>query len=107
MSQLHWQRGLRLEVTPAQACLQLSATAGPSSGSYQIVGMNNCADPLVVDYSGTHDGGANMTFPAGSQIAIPLNDGEVFNQEAAVKTWERNAMLGTEALMITMTKTPC
>jgi len=98
---------LGLEVTPSQACLQLSATAGTNSGSYQIVGTNNCADPLVVDYPGTHDGGANDTFPAGAQISIPLNDSEVVNQDTAVKTWERNAVLGSETIMITMTKTPC
>lgn len=98
---------LQLEVTPSQACLQLSATAGASSGSYQIVGTNNCADALVVHYPGTHDGGANETFPAGAQISIPLNDSEVINQDAAVKTWARNAVLGSETIMITMTKTPC
>jgi hypothetical protein len=96
---------LQLEVTPVQACLQLTATE--TAGAYQITGTNNCAEPLVVHYNGTHDGGANETFAAGAQISISLNDSEVFNQDTAIKTWTRNAVLGSEILVITMTKAPC
>src|SRR5687768_4652185 len=98
---------LRLELTPVQPCLQLSAITDTQPGSYQIVGTNNCADPLVVHSPGTHDGGANYTFSAGSRVSIPLNDSEVFNQDTTVKTWQRNAVLGSETILITMTKAPC
>ena len=98
---------LQLELMPSPPCLQLSATADAQAGSYHIVGTNNCADPLVVHSPGTHDGGPNETFPAGAQISIPLNDSEVFNQDTAMKTWQRNAVLGNETIVITMTKAPC
>ena len=98
---------LQLEITPAPACLQLSAMPGTSSGDYQIAGTNNCAEPLVVHYPWTHDGGANETFSAGAQVVIPLSDSEVFNQDTAVKTWTRNAVLGTETIVITLTQQPC
>jgi hypothetical protein len=81
--------------------------ADSQPGSYRIVGKNTCADPLVVHHPGTHDGGPNTTFPAGADVSISLNDSEVFNQDTAIKTWRRNAVLGTETLMITMTKMPC
>jgi len=66
------------EVTPAQACLKLTANAGATAGSYQIVGTNNCAEELVVHYPGTHDGAANTTFAPGATISIALDDSEVF-----------------------------
>lgn len=98
---------LQLELTPAPACLQLSATADTHAGSYKIVGTNNCTEPLVVHYPGTHDGGPNETFPAGAAVSIPLSDSEVINQDTASKTWQRNAVLGNETIVITMTKPPC
>lgn len=99
---------LQLAVAPTQSCLQLSAKEGATSGSYEIVGTNNCAEPLVVHYNGTHDGGANTTFDAGASISISLDDSEVFNQDSATKTWTRNAVLGASTtITITMTKTPC
>jgi len=98
---------LQLEVTPSTACLDLTATAGTSAGSYLIVGTNNCADPLIVQSPETHDGGASATFPAGAAVSIQLYDGEVFNQDAAVKTWQRTAGLGAETIIIKMTKAPC
>lgn len=100
-------QSLQLEISPAPACLQLSAASGTSPGSYQIVGTNACSEPLVVHSPATHDGGANETFPAGAQVVIPLDDSEVFNQDTAVKTWMRNAVLGTETIVITMTRQPC
>lgn len=98
---------LQLELTPAPACLQLTATADTHAGSYKIVGTNNCTEPLVVHNPGTHDGGPNETFPAGAAVSIPLTDSEVFNQGTATKTWQRNAVLGNETIVITMTKAPC
>ncbi len=98
---------LALELTPAPPCLELAATADTHDGSYQIAGTNNCPDPLVVQYPGTHDGGPSETFPAGAHISIPLNDSEVFNQDTTVKTWQRNAVLGNEPIVITMTKAGC
>jgi hypothetical protein len=98
---------LQLELTPSPACLQLSATVDTRAGYYKIVGTNTCAEPLVVHSPGTHDGGPNATFPAGGEVLIELSDSEVFNQSASVKTWQRNAVLGNETIVITMTKMPC
>ncbi len=97
---------LQVAIAPSKACLALSASLD-TPGSYKIVGTNSCADPLVVHSPGTHDGGPNETFPAGAEVLIRLNDSEVFNQGTAVKTWNRNAVLGTETIVFTMTKTPC
>jgi hypothetical protein len=98
---------LQVETAPTLACLQLSAAVDPRPGYYQIVGTNNCTDPLVVHSPGTHDGGPNDTFAVGAQVLIVLNDSEVFNQDTAIKTWQRNAVLGSETIVIKVTKAPC
>ena len=98
---------LQLQLTPSPACLELSAMADAHAGSYKIVGTNNCTEPLVVHYPGTHDGGANETFPAGAAVSISLSDSEVVHQGTAAKTWQRNAVLGNETIVITMTRSPC
>jgi len=101
-------QSLQLEVTPAQACLQLSVLEDSEPDSYKIVGTNACTEPLVVHYPGTHDGGVNDTFAAGAEVLIHFDDSEVFNQGSATKTWMRNAVLGADTiLMITLTKAPC
>jgi hypothetical protein len=95
---------VRVELTPSPQCLQLSGTAGTGSG--QIIGTNYCADPLIVQSLFTDDGGASTTFPAGAQVLIPLDEsGAVHN--GVMESWEVHAVLGTQTIVITMTKAPC